>query len=165
MDSEQFKQTYYPFHEKLYRVAFRLLMDSQGSQDIVQEAYLKLWDKRHELEDIERPEAFAITTVQNLCLNLIRWKKDKITASYDYDIVEERSLEKEIESKDKAVYIKQLIEQLPEQQRQVMILRHYEDYSYEEIETLLGLDIRNIRVIVSRARKTLREQFEKTEKE
>ena len=46
MDAESFKKEFLPYHRKLYRVAYRLLENSADAEDIVQEAYLKLWDKR-----------------------------------------------------------------------------------------------------------------------
>jgi len=165
MNTEQFKQIYYPFHEKLYRIAFRLLGDVENAEDVVQETYLKIWDKRLELEGIEQPEAFIIMILRNLCLNHIRWKKNKIAVSYDYNLPEDNSLITQIEVRDEAEKIRQLIDKLPEQQQQIITLRHCENYSYEEIGEITGLDINNIRVIVSRTRKVLRDQFEKIEKE
>lgn len=164
MTAENFKYIYYPYYEKLYRIAFRLLMDVQHAEDIVQETYLKLWDKRHELRDVEQPEAYAIIMVRNLCLNHVRWKKDKTMVAYDYNIPEETSLTTLIENKGNFDYLKQMIDRLPDQQRQIITLRHCEGYSYDEIGEILGLKIEHIRVIISRARKVLREQFDKIEK-
>ena len=51
MDAASFKQQFLPCHAKLYRVAFRLMGNVQDAEDMVQEAYLKLWNKRDELSD------------------------------------------------------------------------------------------------------------------
>ena len=61
--------------------------------------------------------------------------------------------------KDEAEKIKYLINKLPDQQRQVMMMKHWDEYSDEEIEQVTGLSAGNIRVILSRARKTIREQY------
>ena len=45
MDAASFKQQFLPCHAKLYRVAFRLMGNVQDAEDMVQEAYLKLWKK------------------------------------------------------------------------------------------------------------------------
>ena len=45
MDANQFKEQFLPYHAKLYRVAFRLMGNTQDAEDMVQEAYLKLWKK------------------------------------------------------------------------------------------------------------------------
>ena len=52
MDTAEFKQQFLPYHRKLYRVAFRLTGNPQDAEDMVQEAYLKLWNKRDELADV-----------------------------------------------------------------------------------------------------------------
>ena len=55
-----------------------------------------------------------------------------------------------------------IISELPEQQRQVVLLRHFEEKSTEEIERETGLSNANIRVLLSRARKTIKELFTQT---
>lgn len=160
MDTEAFKKVFLTYHQKLYRIAYRILDDKQNVEDIVQETYIKLWNKREELESIENTEGFAIITLRNTCLDHLRKLKNNYQ-TYDTEIPEASSLSSEIELKDEIKHVKQLIEKLPEQQRLVMILKHWDGYSDEEIEQITGLNAGNIRVIVSRARKTIREQFSK----
>jgi len=52
MDAAEFKQQFLPYHRKLYRTAFRLTENPQEAEDMVQEAYLKLWNKRDELAGV-----------------------------------------------------------------------------------------------------------------
>ncbi|MFV0312508.1 MAG: RNA polymerase sigma factor [Dysgonomonas sp.] len=72
-------------------------------------------------------------------------------------------LSKQIELQSDANIVKQLIDKLPEQQKEILMMKHWEGYSDEEIEQITGLSPGNIRVILSRARKTIREQFIKYE--
>ena len=55
MDAAEFKQQFLPYHRKLYRTAFRLTENPQEAEDMVQEAYLKLWNKRDELAGVQNP--------------------------------------------------------------------------------------------------------------
>ena len=75
MDVDVFKQRFLPFHPKLYRIAYALLDNKADAEDIFQDAYCKLWNKRDELGDIQNPEAFSITLVKNLCLDFLRSPK------------------------------------------------------------------------------------------
>ena len=59
MDTAEFKQQFLPYHRKLYRVAFRLTGNPQDAEDMVQEAYLKLWNKRDELAGVLNTEAYC----------------------------------------------------------------------------------------------------------
>ena len=61
---DQFKQTFLPLHPKLYRVAYALTGNKDDSEDILQEAYCKLWNKRTDLTAINNPEAFSVTLVK-----------------------------------------------------------------------------------------------------
>ena len=64
MDASDFKQKFLPYHRKLYRSAFLVLGNAQDAEDMVQEAYLKLWQKRNELPpDITNLEAYCVTLV------------------------------------------------------------------------------------------------------
>ena len=161
MNAKQFKHIYYPYREKMYRIAFRLLENTEQTEDAVQEAYMKLWNNRHELKDIVQPEAYTITILRNICLNQIRWRKDKIVVDYDWEMADRLSLDLEIELKDDLSFLEKLMNKLPEHIRQIIELRHNKGYSYDEISEITGLDIAHIRVVVSRARKTLRDELEK----
>ena len=68
MDAENFKRKFLSFHPKLFRIAYALVENKADAEDILQDAYFKLWNKRDELPDIENPEAFCVTLVKNLSL-------------------------------------------------------------------------------------------------
>ena len=72
MDAESFKKEFLPYHRKLYCIAYRLLENAADAEDLVQEAYLKLWDKREGLAIISNPEAFSVTLVKNMCFASFR---------------------------------------------------------------------------------------------
>ena len=72
MTHREFKTRFLPCHEKMYRIAFRYLGNEYDAEDMVQNAYLKLWEKRDSLESIENNEAYALTIVKHLCLDKLR---------------------------------------------------------------------------------------------
>lgn len=163
-DSENFKRKFLSFHPKLFRIAYALVDNKSDAEDILQDAYYKLWNKRDELPDIENPEAFCVTLVKNLCLDFLRSPR----ANRREEEIEEAitqatasSPEKELETKDKEQQIRRLIERLPDNMRQIIKLKGIDDCSTDEIEQITGLSAVNIRVLLSRARKVIREQFEK----
>lgn len=164
MDVEVFKQRFLPFHPKLYRIAYALLEDKADAEDILQEAYCKLWNKRDELEELQSPEAFSITLVKNLCLDYLRSPRSNRNEAVVEEVITEAdsSPEKELEERDDIRHVQRLIERLPENQKQVIRLRGIEDCSFEEIEQITGLSASNIRTLLSRARKFIREKLEKS---
>lgn len=85
MDTAEFKQQFLPYHRKLYRVAFRLTGNPQDAEDMVQEAYLKLWNKRDELADVLNTEAYCVTLSRicatTSCAGVSRMKTDALPKS------------------------------------------------------------------------------------
>lgn len=151
-----------PCHAKLYGVAFRLLENAEDAEDLIQEAYLKLWSKREELTLISNPEAFAVTLVKNMCFDLLRSGKYLSDRQHLPLTEAQNALPADgREAKDDAQLVRMLIARLPQQQRMVMMLRDVKGCSYEEVERLTGLNAVNVRVLLSRARKKIREEFTK----
>lgn len=161
MDAENFKRKFLPFHRKLYHIAYRLLENEADAEDLVQDAYLKLWDKRHGLSIINNPEAFSITLVKNMCFDMLRSGKytmNRQSVEINHtcqDILYTDNFDTQEDVKQ----VRSLIAGLPEQQQKIIVLRDLKECTYEEIEQLTGLSSINIRVLLSRARKKIREQF------
>ena len=165
MDSETFKKTFLPHHPKLYRIAYRILQNSDEAEDAVQETFIKLWTKRDELGTVVNLEGFAIIILKNTCLDYLRKSKKEYMTDYDANIPESQSLSKQIEARDQLNKVTLLMKLLPEQQRRVMQLKHWEGQSDEEIEEITGLNKAYIKVILSRTRKLIKEQFIKLERQ
>ncbi|MDR2651984.1 MAG: sigma-70 family RNA polymerase sigma factor [Prevotellaceae bacterium] len=160
MTSEDFKKQFLPHAEKLYALAFRLLNNKDEASDAVQDTFLKLWNKRNELE-IQNTEAFCVTLVKNICLDILRKRRRNEALSDIEQIETEKAVNKQIEIHYDWLQIQKLIKQLPQQQQQLIILRHVKEYTMTEIAQQTGLSEANVRTTLSRARKLLRENFEK----
>lgn len=162
MDAESFKREFLPYHRKLYGVAYRLLENTEDAEDVVQEAYLKLWDKREGLAIISNAEAFCVTLVKNMCFDLLRSGKYVLSRQgVELSEVCEATPADNLELRDEAKQVRQIIAHLPLQQQRVVTLRDVKGCSFEEIERLTGLNATNVRVLLSRARKKIREEFNK----
>ncbi len=160
---EWFKAQFLGFHPKLFRIAFALLGNRDDAEDMVQELYYKLWCKREELTAIEHPEAYAITLLKHLCLDALR--SPRIVRRAEMPTYEEEAEEGcdtiPLEQQEQIACVTKLIEQLPSNQQQALRLHSIEACSMEEIEQLMGITNTNLRTLLSRARKTVKEQFNK----
>lgn len=162
MDANDFKRKFLIHHRRLYRVAFQLTGNTQDAEDMVQEAYLRLWKRRDELPtDILNTEAYCVTLVKNVCYDTLRLSRldEDGRPPEELHIAAESNVAKEVERKDEVRHVMEFINRLPDQQREVMLMRDVDDRPYEEIEQATGLSAVNIRVLLSRARKKIREQF------
>lgn len=158
MTADTFKKIFLPYHKKLYGIAYRMVENQPDAEDIVQETYMKLWQKRNDTEHIENIESFAVAVLKNACFDFLRKMKPE-TVELSALSQKISFLETQIEDKEKLQYVETIVKQLPERQQQLIRLRHYEELSDKEIEKLTGLKTGNIKVIISRARKTIKEQF------
>ncbi len=162
MDAAQFKAQFLPYHKRLYRTAFHLLGNACDAEDMVQEAYLKLWNKRDELAEMAQHEAYLVTLIKHMCYDALRASalNEEGSTAEELPLAAEDNVARSVEERDEVGVVMHLIDCLPETQRQVIMLRDVDDCSYEEIETTTGLSAGNVRVLLSRARKTIREQFD-----
>ena len=162
MTAKEFNTTVVPMNGKLYRYAFRFLEDSDEAQDAVQEVFVKLWKMRDQMKDVRNMEAFAVRITRNYCLDQIKTKHTVSLDVNDYfkDRISDMSDPQEIlEKSDTMKELGRIVQELPEPQRSVLRMRDIEGYSNEEVGEKLGLTPGNVRVVLSRARKKIRESF------
>ena len=163
MNQNEFMQKVTPFKDKLFRLAKRLLVSTEEAEDATQEVLVKLWNKNNSLEELRSVEAVAMTMTKNYCLDQLKSKRAgnlKIVHTNFKD--KEASIDKKIEHSDSLNWVGKIINQLPEQQQLIIQMRDIEQYEFEEIATVLEMNETAIRVALSRARKTIREQMVKT---
>ena len=162
MDAREFKQRFLPHHRLLYRVAYQLTGNAQDAEDLLQDLYLKLWQKRDDLPDEAMKEAYLVTMIRHLFIDQRRQKRldDSAELENEEGPPDERSLDQQIDSKDEAQQMEGLINELPERDGRIIRMHLVEDRSYEEIEQDTGLSQGNIRIIVMRTKKKLKQQFQ-----
>ena len=162
MDAREFKQRFLPHHRLLYRVAYQLTGNAQDAEDLLQDLYLKLWQKRDDLPDEAMKEAYLVTMIRRLYIDQRRLKRLDASAELKNEDgpPDERSLDRQIDAKDEAQQMEGLINQLPERDSKIIQMHLVEDRSYEEIERDTGLSQGNIRIIVMRTKKKLKQQFQ-----
>lgn len=149
-----------PFKDKVFRLSKRLLISTEEAEDATQEVMLKLWSSRSKMGSYRNVEAFAMTMARNFCLDRLKSRQSanlKLVHSNYSD--PSASLHTEVEARDSVGWVRQIMDELPEQQRMVLQLRDVEDYDFEEIETLLDMKPTAVRVTLSRARKAVREKL------
>ena len=163
MSAAAFKKRFLPLSRRMYWTAWQMTGNVQEAEDLVQEAFLRLWTKRDVIEDIRNTEAYCTTLIKNLYLNQARRKQLPISSKPPNELMEtaenENTVEEKLERTEESLQVKWLIEQLPEQQRKVITLHDMNDMSNEEIQEQTGLQPTNIRVLLCRARKTIREKL------
>jgi RNA polymerase sigma-70 factor (ECF subfamily) len=160
MEREKFKKTVLPLRDKLMSVALKLLAERADAEDVVQDAFLKLWQMRNRLESYRNVEALAVTMVKNLALDLIR--KQKPDENQIAGMPEDRDADRPdemLEQIDAVRCIRMLIGRLPALQQSIIRMKDVEGYELAEIAEITGTQMEAVRMNLSRARRKIKEQF------
>lgn len=156
---------YFP---RLNDFARNVVRDDVISQDIVQDVFVKVWEKRLEIETINL-EAYLFKLVRNRCIDYIKYLKvvnnrmqeiqlsSKYEELYRIDFIGNEPyvlIEQELKQK-----IEKTIESLPERCREVFILSRMNGLKNKEIAEKLGINIKNVERHLARALQTFRSSF------
>ncbi|MDE5684639.1 MAG: sigma-70 family RNA polymerase sigma factor, partial [Muribaculaceae bacterium] len=127
----------------------------------VQNAPIKLWQSRDRLGAVANTQAYCIAAARNASISLINSRRHPDDLDTAGAVAADNSLESEIETSDRIRHIKAIAATLPDNQRIVLTMRDFEGCEMDEIEEATGLSAGNIRVLLSRARSSIRKYFEK----
>ena len=163
MNQNEFMKLIAPFKDKIFRLAKRLLTSTAEAEDATQEVLVKLWIKKSDLERYKKVEAFAMTMTKNYCLDQLKSKSaGNLKIVHNNFTDNQPSPAKKIEDNDNLDWVEKIINQLPEQQRMLIQMRDIEQLEFSEIAEIIEMNETAIRVALSRARKTIRENMSKT---
>jgi len=146
----------------LYGHAYRILRNQEGSEDAVQEVFVKLWKMNTKLDEYKSVSALAVTMVKNYCIDQIRKQKHINPGDQDsFALYHDPgpSPHEKLEISESSAIVERIINGLPEIYREIIQLKDIDGLSYEEIAFKTGQNINTLRVNLSRARKMVREEF------
>lgn len=160
MVSEDFKTRILPCYRRMFAVAVTMLRDRDEAADAVQDAMTRLWEKKAELVDISVPEAFCVTMVKRICIDRLRAGQ-----AHPPDGLESvRTLSAEdadagAREKSMQDLISRMILLLPPSQQRVIRLSIFNECSNDEIAGITGESPSNVRQLLSRARRKIKELY------
>lgn len=153
-----------PLHKTLYAYALTILKDESEAADCLQEAFTKLWEHRHRLDEIGNHAAYAAAIVRNTAVTMAG-RQSRRASSYGSELPEVEDISASpgvsVEAKENAATIGKLLAMLPDNQRRVVMMSAINGLSNSEIHEATGLSDDNVRVLLSRGRKKLRDLFSK----
>jgi RNA polymerase sigma-70 factor (ECF subfamily) len=169
-DNRAYRKLMDKYHDAIYSFIFRMVHDREQVEDLTQEAFIKAFGSLKNFN-----EEFAFSTwlykiATNNCIDYIRKRKlqmysiDKPVESRDSEYVFELpddsyEADRDVIADQRSVLIRNAIDKLPEKYRRVILLRHTEEKSYEEIARMLKLPIGTVKAHIFRARELLYRQL------
>ena len=139
----------------MFRLACSILGRSDEAQDMMQDVAERVLRKQDGLQEVENIDAFLTRSVRNACIDRLRRRKDTTPK------IPEVPDEKSPEGWSDRQLVHRALARLPERQRLAIHLKDIEGYSIKELAGILETDEANVRTILSRGRRALREIIEK----
>lgn len=146
------------FSDPLYRFILKSSKDREMARDVVQEAFARMWEKRHDV-DGQKAKSYLFTTGYHCMIDMLRREK----RNADIEKVTHEPIESRQQHSDLNAVLHAALERLPEIQRSVILLRDYEGYNYSEIGEICNLSESQVKVYIFRARKALKTYIGKME--
>jgi RNA polymerase sigma-70 factor (ECF subfamily) len=148
-------------NERFYRLAFRYLQNREGAEDVVQDAFVKLWENPH-LWQVGRNAKFTTwfyRIVVNLCLDVRKKKKPEPLQDDSQVIDEGETVDESMMRAQQQEILEREIAALPERQRTALNLCFSEDLSNQEAAEVMGLKLKAFQSLIMRAKTTLKERM------
>lgn len=146
---------------RFYRVAYRFLRSRPDAEDVVQDAFIKLWE-RPETWDTAQNAAFTTwfhRVVVNRCLDHQK-KKRPLQLIDETQVQDDReSSEAALMERQQQVEVERQIAALPDRQRAALILCFYEGLSNQEAADVMGVKLKALQSLLMRAKTALKEQL------
>lgn len=162
MNEQEFKNLIMPLHGALYACALVILHDEEDAADCLQDAFTRLWANRNRLGGLENITAYALAITRNLALTMATRSRRNISYFGDDppDVPDSRiSPGDELEGKESLYSALKIMRSLPENQRIVVEMSALSGLSNSEISERTGLTNDNVRVLLSRGRKRIKQLF------
>lgn len=168
-DSDAFSALICRVQNKAYSIAFRYMNSDYDARDMMQESFIKMYRNLDKFNFESAFDTWYFRILINCCLDELRKRKNK--ESYSLDIIpdgkdepmavdipdESPGPEAELISKERQKLVREAILALPEDHRNIIILRELEQLSYDEIGQALDLDPGTVKSRLSRARQKLKQ--------
>ncbi|MCE6988552.1 RNA polymerase sigma factor [Dyadobacter sp. CY323] len=163
-DEDAYTRLYQKYVRVLFSYGKKILTDDSRVEDIVQDLFIDLWQSRARLADVENPRFYLFSVLRRRILKSLS-KEPAILQDWEFTdeeilpvslpeefyIIEAEGIEKQKHHLDT------WLKSLPVRQYEVLMLRYYQDFSYQEIAAILSINEQSVRNLITRALEKLRQ--------
>tara|TARA_Y100000589_G_scaffold282240_1_gene279644 strand:- start:2066 stop:2551 length:486 start_codon:yes stop_codon:yes gene_type:complete len=153
LTKEEYNRTVNDISHRLFGFVFKLTKNEEDANDLVQDAFMKLWSNRKKVE-FKKAKSWLFTTAHNAFINFIKKSNRQVRIEEGTDIYFESKNRFELKE-----IIDLAMEKLTGLQKSIILLRDLEGYNYKEIGEMLELNESQVKVYLFRARKKIKDQI------
>jgi RNA polymerase sigma-70 factor (ECF subfamily) len=137
-DIASFEQLLKKYRKEIYYFALRLLGNPEDAEDVAQMAFVNVFRSLRNFKKQSQFKTWVYKIALNLCLNHLKKNKVTETEELDHTIASDDDTSMSMLEKEERHELLKAVEELPEKQRLTVILRTYQDLSYQEVSRILG---------------------------
>lgn len=152
MTVQEYNNAVDQYADNIYRFVLKHLKNSELSKDVVQDTFAKVWEKKENISG-EKVKSYLFTTAYHTLIDVVRKEKYQ----EDEEMIDQYKNAEPIKNFDLQKTLHDALDQLPEIQKTVILLRDYEGYDYEEIGKITNLTESQVKVYIFRGRKKLKD--------
>lgn len=160
MNKKDFRHIIFSLPERIYPMVVRMLGNETDAKDAIQEIMIKLWNKRSKLAKHPNQSGFVFLTARNHCLDILKRKKLRLI-----DVRNNQNLATNghaaYEFQELVSIIEQILNKRPQEHKEILLMKDLDGMEYHEIAEITNINIKHLRVIVSRTRKFVKEELRK----
>ncbi len=148
MNEKEFEEKYNKYNRLLYGIIYGYTLNEADSKDILQDVFIKYLNINKKFNDIESEKYYLIRMTINMCNNY--YKKNKRFEYLDKDIVD---------NKDNNYLLRNIIKNLPQKYKEIIILYYYDSYDINQISSILKISSSAVKKRLERARDKIKEEL------
>lgn len=159
-DSQAFGLLYDQYIKKIYDFIYYKTWHKETAEDLTSQTFFKALNKIKGF-DIQKGtfQAWIYQIARNTVIDHYRSNKQEVNIEDVWNLSDNQNIETDLDTASKLEQVKQYLEKFKPQQREIIILRLWENKTYEEIATITGLTVVNCKVTFSRVMSKLREDM------
>ncbi len=163
-DHDSFRKLFEQYSKPLYRFSLSYLKSNEAAEDIVQEVFIKIWDKRKDIDTEKSFQSYLFTIALNSVrkhfnkLAEVNQLKHEIIASFSEN---PEAFDEQDNFEDYLCKLDALIQKMPEKRKEIFIGKKLEGKSQKELAEEFGITVKTVEYHIGEAMKFLKEEFEK----
>ena len=157
-DEKARSEFYKQYRIKLYHYCFQLLGNRSDAEDAVHETFVRIFNGINGLQSSDAFRSWIYTIARNESLQLLRKKRPVVLMNKE-EVSDGETIQTQIDSQELAQYIRDEVDALKNEYREIILLREYHHLSYEEIARVLEVSESTVKNRLFRARKKLYEKL------
>ena len=133
------------YNKKIFNFIYRMTQDYHLAEDLTQEVFLRAYKRKADLKEHQNFQAWMFRVARNLCLNALRDEKSRI--SHENELkneisgahIDTNNPDFDLAARETRQLLRKVIGELNDNQREVLILKEYHDFSYQEISEITNM--------------------------